>query len=247
MTGGGRLTWMQPPTPMKQRDGPSYSPGLGVLCRDHGRRGRTAIDPGRPGGEGRGGRAAPLHRQPRAPDPARSSNSHRASGPRWLRQQLLLEAGGMTGACRSSKWCKFEGNARASPGQGKRLRSCRNGSRATAPRRVLRDRGSSVKPANGSTPCCPASKTAGSARVRSNLGGQADLGRHGHAERAPVLPRVQRGRAGPAFLLNYHRWLNAQPGESFGNGYWPKLRFGDNIETATALPNRTGEASSWSC
>jgi hypothetical protein len=44
------------------------------------------------------------------------------------------------------------------------------------------------------------------------------------------------------FLLRYHQWLNAQPGEYFANGYWPKIRFGDNIETAYWLYNRTGEA-----
>ena len=37
------------------------------------------------------------------------------------------------------------------------------------------------------------------------------------------------------FLLKYHQWLNSQPGEYFGNGYWPKIRFGDNIETARAI------------
>src|SRR5678815_4388150 len=42
-------------------------------------------------------------------------------------------------------------------------------------------------------------------------------------------------------MLKYHRWLNEQPGETFTNGYWPKLRCGDNIETAYGLYNRTGE------
>lgn len=43
------------------------------------------------------------------------------------------------------------------------------------------------------------------------------------------------------FLLKYHRWLNAQPPSTFGNGYWPRIRFGDNIETCHWLYNRTGE------
>ncbi|HEX4646968.1 MAG TPA: beta-L-arabinofuranosidase domain-containing protein, partial [Verrucomicrobiae bacterium] len=43
------------------------------------------------------------------------------------------------------------------------------------------------------------------------------------------------------FITKYLKWLNAQPGEYFGNGYWPKIRFGDTIETAYWLYNRTGE------
>ena len=33
------------------------------------------------------------------------------------------------------------------------------------------------------------------------------------------------------FLTRYFKWLNTQPGEDFGAGYWPRIRFGDNIET----------------
>jgi len=43
------------------------------------------------------------------------------------------------------------------------------------------------------------------------------------------------------FMLKYHKWLNSLPPEDFGNGYWPKVRFGDNVETAYWLYNRTGE------
>ncbi|MEO8427025.1 MAG: beta-L-arabinofuranosidase domain-containing protein [Verrucomicrobiota bacterium] len=48
------------------------------------------------------------------------------------------------------------------------------------------------------------------------------------------------GRVIP-FMVKYHKWLNEQPGENFANGYWPKIRFGDNIETAYWLYNRTNE------
>lgn len=44
------------------------------------------------------------------------------------------------------------------------------------------------------------------------------------------------------FLMKYHRWLNAQPPETFAAGYWPRIRWGDNIETCHWLYNRTGEA-----
>ena len=42
-------------------------------------------------------------------------------------------------------------------------------------------------------------------------------------------------------LLRYHQWLNAQPPETFGLGFWPKMRFGDNLETVYWLYNRTGQ------
>ena len=43
------------------------------------------------------------------------------------------------------------------------------------------------------------------------------------------------------FMLRYFRWLDAQPPETFGLGYWPRIRFGDTIESAYWLYNRTGE------
>ena len=43
------------------------------------------------------------------------------------------------------------------------------------------------------------------------------------------------------FLLKYHRWLQAQPASTFANGYWPRIRWGDNVETCHWLYNRTGE------
>ena len=43
------------------------------------------------------------------------------------------------------------------------------------------------------------------------------------------------------FLTSYFKWLNTLPGQDFGAGYWPKIRFGDNIETIYWVYNRTGE------
>jgi len=45
-----------------------------------------------------------------------------------------------------------------------------------------------------------------------------------------------------SFMLRYARWQNTLPGESFSAGYWPRMRFGDNLETIHWLYNRTGEA-----
>ncbi len=43
------------------------------------------------------------------------------------------------------------------------------------------------------------------------------------------------------FMTRYCAWENRLPPESFGAGYWPKMRMGDNIESALWLYNRTGE------
>ena len=46
-----------------------------------------------------------------------------------------------------------------------------------------------------------------------------------------------------ALMRNYAAWQNGLPATTFGAGYWPKMRMGDNIESLYWLYNRTGDAS----
>ena len=42
------------------------------------------------------------------------------------------------------------------------------------------------------------------------------------------------------FMTRYFEWENQLPPSAFGEGYWPKIRAGDNLESCYWLYNRTG-------
>src|ERR1051326_8101480 len=168
----------------------------------------------------------------------------------WLRHQLELEATGMTGHLPEiSKWCNFESNAwAAADGQGhsgwEELPYWLKGFGDLG--YVLKDE-RIIKEARKWIDAVLASQESdgwfGPRVLKTGLNGKPDL--WPHMVMLNVLQSFYEfsgdARVIP-FLLRYHKWLNTQPGENFGNGYWPKIRFGDNIETAYWLYNRTGEA-----
>jgi len=168
----------------------------------------------------------------------------------WLRKQLELEAKGMTGRLAEiSPWLKFEESAWASPdGEG------RNGWEELPYwlkgygdlGYVLQDK-TVIAEARKWIDAVLASQDAdgyfGPRSNRTGLEGKPDL--WPHMVMLNVLQSFYEYSADPRvlpFLLQYHRWLNSLPPESFGAGFWPKVRFGDNVETAYWLYNRTGEA-----
>jgi hypothetical protein len=147
-----------------------------------------------------------------------------------------------------SKWCKFEGNAWSSPeGQGHSpweevpywLKGYGDLGYVLKDEAIIASARKWIDAVLGSQ---EADGWFGPRSSKTSLQGKPDLWPHmvmcnvlqsyyeyNHDER--VLP----------FLTKYFKWLNTQPGENFGAGYWPKLRFGDNIETIYWLYNRTGE------
>jgi hypothetical protein len=167
----------------------------------------------------------------------------------WLRHELELEARGMTGHLPEvSKWCQFEGNAWAAPdGQGHSgweelpywLKGYGDLGYVLHDEKIIREARRWIDAVLASQ---EPDGWFGPRALKTSLKGQPDL--WPHMVMLNVLQSFYEfsgdARVIP-FLLKYHRWLQAQPAEYFGNGYWPRIRFGDNIETAYWLYNRTGE------
>ncbi len=167
----------------------------------------------------------------------------------WLRHQLELEAQGMTGHLQElSKWCKFEGNAWSSPeGQGhsgwEELPYWLKGYGDLG--FVLKDQ-AIIQGARKWIDAVLASQEPdgwfGPRSLKTSLDGKPDL--WPHMVMCNVLQSVYEysgdERVLP-FLTKYLQWLNTLPGENFGAGYWPKIRFGDTVETTYWVYNRTGE------
>jgi hypothetical protein len=168
----------------------------------------------------------------------------------WLRHELELEKAGMTGHLEElSKWCKFEGNAWASPeGQGhsawEELPYWLKGYGDLG--YVLKDEtviGHARKWIDAVLASQEPDGWFGPRSLKTGLEGKPDL--WPHMVMCNVLQSFYEYSGDPRvvpFLTKYFQWLNTRPGNNFGAGYWPKIRFGDNIETVYWVYNRTGES-----
>jgi hypothetical protein len=168
----------------------------------------------------------------------------------WLKAQLELEANGMTGHLEEiSKWCNFQSNAWSNPkGQGhsgwEELPYWLKGYGDLG--YVLKDE-TIIAEARKWIDAVLSSQEAdgwfGPQSLKTSLEGKPDL--WPHMVMCNVLQtfyEYSHDERVPPFLTKYFKWQSAQPDSTFSNGYWPKIRFGDNIETIYWLYNRTGEA-----
>ncbi len=169
----------------------------------------------------------------------------------WLRGQLELEADGLTGHLPEfSKWCKFEGNAWTDPhgeghspweevpywlkGYGDLGYVLQNETIIAQAKKWIEAVLASQQPDGWFGPKAN----------RTSLKGKPDL--WPHMVMCNVLQSYYEYSGDPRVLqhLNrYFQWLNTLPATAFGEGYWPKLRFGDTLESVYWLYNRTGDVS----
>ena len=167
----------------------------------------------------------------------------------WLRDQLELEAQGLTGRLMEiSPWCRFEENAWTDPeGKGhsgwEEMPYWLKGYGDLG--YVLRDE-AIIKEARRWIEAALASQRDdgwfGPRSLLTSLDGKADLWPNmimlnvleSYYEHSSD-PRV------PPFMTKYFRWELACPEKDFLVGYWPKIRGGDNLGSVYWLYNRTGD------
>ncbi len=166
----------------------------------------------------------------------------------WLRTQLELEAGGLTGHLEEiSPWCKFEGSAWASAkGVGHSgweempywLKGYGDLGYVLRDERIMKGARRWIEAALASQ---EPDGWFGPRELKTSLEGHPDV--WPNMLMLNVLQSFQEYTGDPRvvpFLLRYCEWLNRQPANTFGYGYWPKVRAGDNLETIYWLYNRTG-------
>jgi hypothetical protein len=190
------------------------------------------------------------NREPLTPSPFMKLPIGSITPKGWLRLQLQLEADGMTGHLEEiSQWCNFQKSAWASPdGRGEfgweELPYWLKGYGDLG--YVLKEE-KIIQQARRWIDAVLASQEAdgyfGPRANKTGLDGHPDL--WPHMVMLNVLQSFYEvtgdARVLP-FMSKYLRWLSTRPPADFGRGYWPKIRFGDTLESAHWLYNRTGEA-----
>ncbi|MGA2033716.1 MAG: beta-L-arabinofuranosidase domain-containing protein, partial [Thermoguttaceae bacterium] len=165
----------------------------------------------------------------------------------WLRRQLELEAQGMAGRLGEvSDFLKWEGNGWIDPKGANGWEEVSYWLKGFGDLGyVLRDEkiiGQSRRWIEGILAAQQPDGWFGPNGLRTALDGKPDMWPH-----MPILNALQSyheftgDKRVIAFMLRYARWQNSLPPDRFGAGYWPRMRFGDNLETVYWLYNRTGE------
>lgn len=169
----------------------------------------------------------------------------------WLRQQLDLEKNGMTGRLKEiSPWLRTETSAWANKnGVGERgweeLPYWLKGYGDLG--YVLKDSAIIVEARKWIEAVLSSQREDGWFGPRDllkGLNGKPDL--WPHMVMLNILQSYYEFTSDPRVLqlmTRYFQWENQLPATAFGEGYWPKIRAGDNIESAYWLYNRMGGAS----
>jgi DUF1680 family protein len=191
----------------------------------------------------------PGNREPLAPSPLVKLPIGAIKPRGWLRHQLDLMRDGMTGHLGEvSPWCKFENNAWVDPkGKGHSgweempywLKGFADLGRVTGDERILKE---SKKWIDAILASQADDGWFGPEALRTSLKGNPDLWPH-----MLVLNCLQSWHEATGdprilpFMTRYFKWQTTVPDEKFLDGYWPKVRGGDNLESIYWLYNRTGE------
>jgi hypothetical protein len=190
------------------------------------------------------------NRSPLAPSPFMKLPPGSVTARGWLGQQLLLEKEGMTGHLKEiSPWLNFQTSAWASKeGKGERgweeMPYWLKGYADLG--YVLHDEALIAEAKKWIAAAMDSQREDGWFGPRdllTSLNGKPDL--WPHMVMLNVLQSYYEASADPRVIevmTRYMKWENALPASTFGEGYWPKIRAGDNIESAYWLYNRTGES-----
>ncbi len=192
----------------------------------------------------------PGNRAPLAPSPFVKLPIGSITPKGWLRQQLELEKNGMTGRLKEvSPWLEFEksswGNKEGKGGFGWEelpywLKGYGDLGYVLKDDAIITEAKKWIEAAMGSQ---REDGWFGPRELLTSLGGKPDL--WPHMVMLDILQSYYEF-SGDARALDvmkrYMKWESTLPASAFGEGYWPKLRAGDNIASACWLYNRTGEA-----
>jgi hypothetical protein len=167
----------------------------------------------------------------------------------WLRHQLEMERDGMTGHLEQiSPWLDFAKSSWADPqGRGKHgweelpywLKGYGDLGYVLKDKTILAD---TKKWVGAVLATQREDGWFGPRELLTSLDGKPDL--WPHMIMLNVLQSYFEAQGDPHALDvmdRYFKWENTLPVSAFGEGYWPKLRCGDNIESVFWLYNRTGE------